>query len=198
MNWYKTAQFKNLEGLIQPSDRIVVSKNEEISFRDMSGAQSAEPKPKGLWYGLGTSWLEWMRSEMPHWIKGNIFKLEVNTDVMLMLDTEEKILEFNDEYGIEEYAIMWPSVVLSYGGIEINPYQYKLRLDSRVMWYYGWDVASGCIWGESAFVGATKIVSGIENDPEVKKHKEEVNDWRKSWGGEEIGIDIGEEEDELV
>jgi len=31
-----------------------------------------------------------------------------------------------------------------YDGIEIAPYQWDARLS--LIWYYGWDVASGCIW----------------------------------------------------
>jgi hypothetical protein len=31
-----------------------------------------------------------------------------------------------------------------YDGIEINPYQFEARY--QYLWYYGWDIASGCVW----------------------------------------------------
>jgi hypothetical protein len=33
-----------------------------------------------------------------------------------------------------------------YDGIEINPYFYNLRFAHDLMWYYAWDVPSGCFW----------------------------------------------------
>lgn len=44
--------------------------------------------------------------------------------------------------------IDWPKVAKRYGGIEITPYIYKARMTH--LWYYGWDVASGCVWLASA------------------------------------------------
>ena len=44
--------------------------------------------------------------------------------------------------------IDYKRVGAAYAGIEISPYLYERRYDS--MHYYGWDVASGCIWNEIA------------------------------------------------
>ena len=41
--------------------------------------------------------------------------------------------------------IDWRKVAKKYDGIEINPMIYELRM-MALSWYYGWDVASGCIW----------------------------------------------------
>ena len=40
--------------------------------------------------------------------------------------------------------IDWKKVASKYDGIEIVPYQPKARMN--LLWYYGWDIASGCIW----------------------------------------------------
>ena len=61
------------------------------------------------------------------------------------------LLEFEKEYLVhpKEYygfkMIDWVRVANDYSGIEISPYLYEARM--KHMWYYGWDVASGCIWG---------------------------------------------------
>ena len=44
----------------------------------------------------------------------------------------------------EGESIDWKKVASKYDGIEINPYQFEARY--QYLWYYGWDVASGCIW----------------------------------------------------
>lgn len=41
-----------------------------------------------------------------------------------------------------------PRVRQDYAGIEISPYQYECRFE--LTWYYGWDVASGCVWDKEA------------------------------------------------
>jgi hypothetical protein len=44
--------------------------------------------------------------------------------------------------------IDWPKVAEHYAGIEICPYLSNKRNDDDFFWYYGWDVASGCIWDQ--------------------------------------------------
>jgi len=147
---------------VHSNDRIIMSSNSEITFRVVPiENQSIGLKPKGLWYGVGPSWVDWVRSEMPEWEVDNIFKIDINTDRMLMISTSEELLAFNKNYGtvISNYynVIDWAKVASDYGGIEISPYNYKLRMAREVGWYYGWDVASGCIWDEGIVTGVTKL-----------------------------------------
>lgn len=48
------------------------------------------------------------------------------------------------------YEIDWKKVTEEYQGIIISPYIWQRRLAPHTMWYYGWDVASGCIWDTDA------------------------------------------------
>jgi hypothetical protein len=69
----------------------------------------------------------------------------------LVLSTVYEILHFNEKYKTlfsdnSFRNIDWKKVKKHYKGIIISPYQWKLRLDTRVFWYYGWDCSSGCIW----------------------------------------------------
>jgi hypothetical protein len=45
---------------------------------------------------------------------------------------------------IDNTLIDWKKIETLYDGIEISPYQDKARY--QYMWYYGWDIESGCIW----------------------------------------------------
>jgi hypothetical protein len=53
--------------------------------------------------------------------------------------------------------IDWKKVAKEYSGIEICPYIGEQRL--KFSWYYPWDVASGCVWDNSA-VKSINLVSG--------------------------------------
>jgi hypothetical protein len=67
---------------------------------------------------------------------------------------------------IKDYYINWPKVAQDYSGIEICPYQWKFRLN--YMWYYGWDVASGCIWNQNA-LNSTNVIA--EFNPKLQKYE---------------------------
>jgi len=146
---------------IHTNDRIIMSSNSELTFNQVPiEKQSQGAKPRGLWYGVGPSWIDWVRSEMPDWEVDNIFKIDVNQDMMLTITNSEELLAFNKKYGIktEYYNIIdWAKVASDYGGIEISPYNYKLRMEREVFWYYGWDVASGCVWNEGVITGVIKL-----------------------------------------
>ncbi len=54
--------------------------------------------------------------------------------------------------------IDWPLLAgIDWDGIEICPYLQEFRR-SNSGWYYGWDVASGCIWDSEALVGEPKLL----------------------------------------
>ena len=81
---------------------------------------------------------------------------------MLVIRTEEELLAFEKEYiatgspfGPGFKVIDWARVANNYTGIEICPHQYNMRYGHD--WYYGWDVASGCIWDPSAFVSVEEV-----------------------------------------
>lgn len=112
-------------------------------------------KPHGLWlsdeYDYG--WKQWCQD--------NEFRLETlacqqdfecNLENWLVLKTCKEILQFTEQYRYRdeinlfrsEFFINWPEIQKQYGGILITPYQWAIRMD--LMWYYGWDCASACVW----------------------------------------------------
>ena len=155
---------------IQPTDRIIMAKKDIFPLRfpvkqDNRGTQGIA-KPNGLWYAIGTEWIDWVKSEMPHWKGDYLYKVYLNESKILTIKDEKGLEEFHNKYSfvptyhqgkiIRKYNdIDWLKVSLDYSGIEIAPYQYTYR--HKFLWYYTWDVASGCIWNKDAIKKITRI-----------------------------------------
>lgn len=125
------------------------------------------PKPKGLWYATGSEWLKFVKydytSKMSDYDK--ILKLDLDLSKMLIIDTEEKFLNFEKEYVWDDpkyrvggesmlQHVLWGDVAEKYSGVEISPYFPQFRMNR---WYYPWDVASGCVWDFSIIKSFEKI-----------------------------------------
>ena len=111
--------------------------------------QRATMKPNGFWYGFGNEWIDWVRSEMPDWEGKYIYEVDIGNTNVLKIDTHFDLMKFHRKYAerkqiARDDLLDWSEVAKEYDGIEINPYQFEARY--QYMWYYGWDVASGCIW----------------------------------------------------
>ena len=104
-------------------------------------------KPAGVWYAVGSSWMEWCKWEMPEWLNTDRFVYLLimdKSDVKQLHDdntTEKFITELSTAQGQE---IQWSRVADMWSGVEINPYSYTFR--NKAVWYNSWDVASGVIW----------------------------------------------------
>lgn len=157
-----------LNNYLKSTDRIVMS-NKEIGKLNFPVTLKSNDKPVGLWYGFGTSWVDWVKSEMPQWIGTYFYKLEVNKNNLIQLNDFIDIGAFSEHYRSMDsdntriHEIDWLKVSKDYSGIEINPYCYKARLEMKTIWYYSWDIASGCIWNDNA----VKSFTGINTD-EIK------------------------------
>jgi hypothetical protein len=132
-----------------------------------SMAQKDKPyqfKPQGFWVSVDGQhdWKafcvgeDWNTERLV-----NRYRVVLNEpNEILIIRTPEALLEFTDKYratdgtGMFDQWINWVEVAKRYPGIIISPYQFSLRLDPRVHWYYGWDCASGCIWD-------SKVISDI-------------------------------------
>jgi hypothetical protein len=113
-----------------------------------------------MWWATGNSWIEWCTDEMPHWIGKYISEVTIDISKILIIDNIEKFELFEKKYthtnvhsglsGLFYPNIDWPAVTKKYSGIEISPYRWEKRLNS--FWYYGYDIASGCIWNKDALL----------------------------------------------
>ena len=131
--------------------RIHMSKK-PFELEPRTFTQTVTVKPSGFWYGFGSEWIDWTRNEMPEWTGKYIYDIDTGNTNVLQIKTNAEMLQFNSEYKADVYmkdageAIDWKKVASKYGGIEINPYQYD---DAMLSWYYGWDIACGCVWNLS-------------------------------------------------
>lgn len=119
---------------------------------DYSGLSMQRFKPRGLWVSVDDAWEVWCRDEeyeLARLTHKHKIKLR-DTANILLLDTTEKIRAFDEQYKLNMLVekIDWLRVKQHYDGIIIAPYQWSLRYE--LMWYYGWDCASGCIWNINA------------------------------------------------
>jgi hypothetical protein len=149
-----------LKTQIHPGDRIVNWHKPHDPKLLCSGArrifggkiaQKPGSKPDGVWWGCGSDWLEWLQSEMPQWLGDYTYRLSLDPSKLLRIGSPSELDVFTEIYGMREsnldgYYVDWPAVAGKYSGIEICPYIWERRMHRKTHWYYGWDVASGCIW----------------------------------------------------
>lgn len=132
-----------------------------IKSYQQEGNMGFAGKPIGLWYGIDHAWRDWCKSEMPNWIFKNNFKVILDLSNILFIKNYLELQEFSSTFtilaqGLLGYKIIdWLAISKKYYGIEINPYLWKGR--SEYTWYYGWDVASGCVWNKKAIKKIIKI-----------------------------------------
>lgn len=134
--------------------RITMTKNPLDLDINRKYSQEVNMKPHGFWYGFGTEWIDWCKSEMPEWVGKYFYRVDIGSSNVLKIKSALELINFTKQYEVNKYPdlpffhrhmfIDWTSVANKYDGIEIAPYQYSTKYD--YMWYYGWDVASGCIW----------------------------------------------------
>jgi hypothetical protein len=155
------------------SRRIVMTNSSEFvpkSFEQKSASVSAMhtvfSKPTGTWYARGEEWMRFLLGEWQSALTkySHAFMIDIDYTSMLRINTEKKMDEFEKRWvnqieGSYLYGIDWTEVAKQYKGIEIIPYFWNYRHQSKGNWYYTWDIASGCIWDASAIKGFKEIPS---------------------------------------
>lgn len=150
---------------MSPSELLHFSREPLTEVRSVVPHTIANGKPAGLWVSAGAAWLEWCVAEsfgLSEWKYVTHVRLVDNANV-LRIESATALSDFHSEWAqgdrYSRRAIPWEKVGERYDGIIISPYQWSHRLDGAVSdWYYGWDVASGCIWNARA-------VASLESTP---------------------------------
>lgn len=142
-------------------------------------------KPSGLWVTpefADTNWKEWCEDngfclDRLKYVHDVTFSEHAK---ILEIKTNKELLEFDREYGTTREnhyrfstiinnarfkTIKWYEVAEKYHGILISPYQWDSRFP--LLWYYGWDCASGCIWNKEAISSIIpRVETGVEHETE--------------------------------
>lgn len=143
-----------LREIIRPDDNIVMWKepfDPGLLFNKVFSQKEKRTglfKPDGVWYACGFDWLDWVLSEMPQWAHPYIYNLKIDKSDFKIIRTPGELVKFAKKYVIGDVStsmkVNWSRLAENYTGIEICPYQPSLR--HEFMFYYGWDIASGCVW----------------------------------------------------
>lgn len=166
---------KNLIGTGLLDDKKIFTTNKEYKRFLKPRQNRFEFKPEGLWYAIGSSWFEWCIGENFGGTGKYVYEVELDPRAnILFLSNPDDVFSFSEKYKRSDgfYAkfdsiyVNWQRVMEDYDGVEVNPYLYELRLSYNLMWYYGWDVPSGCIWKASA---KKKIIRLAEYKPRKKE-----------------------------
>lgn len=118
-------------------------------------------KPKGTWYGIDTSWLDWVIDAVPSWIIKNYpvaYELQVDAKHLLIVKPED-VRPFIRHYKnkLSSYdEILWDKIKKDYKGIEFSPYDYENKC-MLARWYSSLDCESGCIWDVSAITNTKRL-----------------------------------------
>ena len=172
-NWRKyllTEQATLWDYKIRPDQKVFLSSEPWTTFKPALQVKPeyAGQKPKGLWYGCGDSWIEWIKLNLPGYLEKANYLYEVKLgEEIIQISNDDEFDNFQSEFGFssldEQVAINWKEIQeQEYNGIEICPYNWERRMSTN--WYYPWDVASGCIWNLS---GVSDIILLAEKGESV-------------------------------
>lgn len=142
---------------VNNNTRLHLTHDSELKRVNSPQIRARGPKPNGLWYCVGFGWLDFTTSDFQDFytIGNRVYAFEISLEGLnvLKITSYEELVKFEEIYLApseneymkdKKFDIDWSKVAENYDGIEIAPYIYKARMGH--MWYYGWDVASGCIW----------------------------------------------------
>lgn len=144
--------------------RIHMSDSETVSLHSRPAHQAVGMKPLGLWYGIGDSWIRWC-AENDYGTGKNAFRINLDDSALLVVGRDMSMDEFDRKYCgrglpgglLSHFSIDWPAAAKRYAGIEIPHYSWRHRLEFS--WYYGWDVASGCVWDAGCIESVERVDS---------------------------------------
>jgi hypothetical protein len=135
---------------MQTEVRTRYQKSSKVEWKATVLGQVSDHKPIGMWFCPGNEWIEWCEGDMPSGIEKDkqLVRFFIDMARVLQITTEEELRAFSDKYLDRSVPgggkINWTAVAEQWAGIEVSPYIWKCRMD--LMWYYSWDISSGCIW----------------------------------------------------
>jgi hypothetical protein len=153
-----TEAINNLLPKIDNQKRIFCTNKKWNGFKEDFDILKCLWKPLGLWYALGNEWIDWCIGA--GWGVGvYLYEVELNNDKIIHLKSNDELNDFSRTFSkntetkgtkwTDRYNdVDWSKVSSKYDGIEIFPYIY--HYEKSPLFYYGWDVASGCLWKKPA------------------------------------------------
>jgi hypothetical protein len=140
--------------------------------------QSDTLKPNGIWYGCGTTWLDFIDTQMLEkrpTFGAQIWALKIDMSRVLPFLSENAVERFTRRFRDEEKYVLtrqaqpdWTLAAAKFDGIECCPYPVgDWEFKMKYMWYYGIDMSSGCIWNTKAITNSMLAAELKEDGWEV-------------------------------
>src|SRR3989338_1104729 len=158
----------NHEGILLHLSSIPITHVKISSLGDMP---ICHWKPRGLWYGCGTGWLDWGLEELagrkpPRGGRRPVghlccylYQIILTPQAKILhIRSLKELLSFHRKYGGCQHnlqhnyeGIKWRQVAADFHGIEMCPYfhltpKQQLTYPELYDWYRTWEMASGCLW----------------------------------------------------
>ena len=164
------------------NDWIVLSSKDEITLYPETRFQEGHYgfKPKGLWLGKGTDWLDFIEEQgMDSFISSycSAFKVYLGNDILVLKDFED-YHSFTLRYGVSKGKIDWKKVAKRYNGI-IAYDPIRFQFNEELEWVYGWDITSACIWSADGIEDVEKVYDNCED--ELFKKGGKVTTWKHKY-----------------
>ncbi len=140
-------------------------------------SQGPDFKPKGMWLGAGSGWLNWVKTEMPELTKEYkyMYKCYLKRDINVFnINTFSALKRFTSKYGIKSKIglnqnglnhiltfIDWSLVCQDYDGIMVTNYSKILPSSAdklEYLWFRTYDIDSACIWKPSAVISSLQRI----------------------------------------
>ena len=144
------------------------SRKPVTALRDLDCRQQGPGfKPDGFWLGAGAAWVQWMRTEMPEWLKENkyTYKCFLKRDInVFRIDTFGALKRFSTKYSGKEGSITyidWSRVCRDYDGIIVVNYKAIATRTADMMdylWFRTYDIDCACIWKPSTVISSIQRV----------------------------------------
>jgi len=144
-NWRKyllTEQATLWDYKIRPDQKVFLSSEPWTTFKPTLQVKPdyAGQKPKGLWYGCGDSWIEWIKLNMPgsYLEKANyLYEVKLGEEI-IQISSDDEFDNFQSKFGFplgkRGPAINWKEIQeQEYNGIEICPHNWERR--EELDWY---------------------------------------------------------------
>lgn len=153
-------------GINLDAARIINTKRDNLikgaSFKDVKDDQKFHQ-----WYGIGTTWLDWIMRKQPEWLRPQTYALIIDETQITSVNSPESIQAFTREFitpgqenSPKDRAIAWGKLYNSKRNIiEFNPY---LPSTGKYGWYDSIDMSSGAIVNKKAIKKVIKLCDMTE------------------------------------
>lgn len=172
---FHKVEYKDMVKVLQPYKYYIFSPFEmDIkNFKQPRSQPTNNHKPDGLWFGLGSAWIEFIMKENFYFKLHTyryLYEIDVDLDKVMYIDTYQKWKEFSKQFrtkasqpnffNIQSY-VNWEKAIKesNLSGI-IIPTSFKQLYHTSDLrkrftpedyfmgadWYWTWDIASGVIW----------------------------------------------------